>query len=188
MDKNNKNDLLNNENPSEGFGQTGYASGDPGQAGYGQTGYASGDPNQGGYGYGQTDYGYGDYGQYAPQGSMPYNPYTQEIPPEIRKWNWGAFMFTLMWGIGNHAYLTFLMFVPCLNFVWPFICGGFGNRWAWRSGEFKDVETFLAVQKTWNRAGFVSFIIAIAFTVLMILALALGLFNFIRAYQYYGWF
>ena len=88
------------------------------------------------------------------------------IPPEIKKWNWGAFCFNIFWGIGNHAYLTLLCLVPFLNIVWIFVCGASGNKWAWQSGEFKSVEEFLAVQKTWNRAGLVSFIIGLAIFVL----------------------
>jgi hypothetical protein len=103
----------------------------------------------------------------------PVNPY-MVIPPEIRKWNWGAFMFNMFWGIGNKSYLALLCLIPCFGwFVWPFVCGALGNQWAWKSGEFKDVEQFMAVQRTWNRAGFVSFIVMLAGIVLYILMVAI---------------
>lgn len=41
-----------------------------------------------------------------------------------------------------------------------------GNEWAWQKGDYQDVETFKAVQATWNRAGIVQFIISIAIFVL----------------------
>lgn len=41
-----------------------------------------------------------------------------------------------------------------------------GNEWAWQKGDYQDVETFKAVQATWNRAGLFNFIIAIAIFVL----------------------
>ncbi|MDR2157133.1 MAG: hypothetical protein LBO81_05080 [Clostridiales Family XIII bacterium] len=164
--------------PNAGYAQnTGYP---PAGGGYANAGYApSGDGYaQGGYapageGYAQGGYGPNDGGQYVPPGQYPYNPYVAEVPPEIKKWNWGAFMYSFMWGIGNHAYLALICLIPCFGtFVWPFVCGAIGNQWAWKSGEFKDVETFLAVQKTWSRAGIVGFIIVVGFTLLYIILIA----------------
>lgn len=80
---------------------------------------------------------------------------------EIKGWNWGAFAYNWMWGIGNKTYLPLLCLIPVFNLVWMFVCGAKGNEWAWRDGDYKDVETFKAVQRTWNRAGFVQFIVAI---------------------------
>jgi hypothetical protein len=95
-------------------------------------------------------------------------------PPEIKKWNWGAFSFNMIWGIGNHAYLTLLCLVPFLNIIWIFVCGANGNRWAWESGKFKNVEEFLAVQKTWNRAGLFVFILQIVLIIPLILIMLAG--------------
>lgn len=93
------------------------------------------------------------------------------VPAEIKKWNWGAFFFNIMWGIGNYSYLPLLCLIPIFNIVWIFICGAKGNEWAWKSGKFDNVEDFLATQATWNRAGFVAFIVGIIFFVLYILVL-----------------
>jgi len=122
------------------------------------------DPNAQNQQYPQYQQGY--QGQPGPGGQnyVPPNQY-EELPEGVRGWNWGAFMFTFFWGIGNRAYLSFLALVPILNIVWPFICGGLGNKWAWQSGYFKDVETFRMVQSTWNRAGLLSFIICVAMVV-----------------------
>ena len=73
---------------------------------------------------------------------------------------------TFFGGIGNKTYLPLLCLIPVFNFVWIFVCGFKGNEWAWQKGDYKDVETFKAVQATWNRAGIVQFIIAIAIMVL----------------------
>lgn len=83
------------------------------------------------------------------------------VPSEVKKWNWGAFTFNIFWGIGNKTYLPLLCFIPYFNLIWIFVCGFKGNEWAWKSGKFNNVEDFLAVQETWNRAGFVSFIITL---------------------------
>lgn len=85
-----------------------------------------------------------------------------DVPEEIKKWNWGAFMFSYLWGIGNHATLTLLCLIPVFQWVWWFVCGAKGNEWAWKSGKFKDLETFKAVQETWNNAGKAAFAAALA--------------------------
>ncbi|MFT9470076.1 ribonuclease G [Leuconostoc pseudomesenteroides] len=88
------------------------------------------------------------------------------VPAEVKGWNWGAFMYNIFWGIGNKTYLPLLCLIPVFNFVWIFVCGFKGNEWAWQKGDYQDVETFKAVQATWNRAGIVQFIIAIVIMVL----------------------
>ena len=115
---------------------------------------------------------------YPPQYSAPpmQNQYG-EVPAAIKKWNWGAFAFNIWWGIGNHAYLTLLMLVPCISFIWMFVCGAMGNQWAWKSGEFKDVEQFMAVQRTWNKAGLLFFIV----TVVSLVILFISIFAFLDA-------
>jgi len=37
------------------------------------------------------------------------------VPPEIKGWNWGAFLLNWIWGIGNSTYIALLMFVPLVN-------------------------------------------------------------------------
>jgi len=88
------------------------------------------------------------------------------VPQEIKGWNWGAFMYNFIWGIGNKTYLPLLCLIPLFNIVWMFVCGFKGNEWAWQKGEYTDTKTFLAVQKTWNRAGLANFIILIVFFIL----------------------
>ncbi|OTP26473.1 hypothetical protein A5802_000184 [Enterococcus mundtii] len=90
----------------------------------------------------------------------------QEVPQEIKKWNWGAFSLNIIWGIGNKTYLPLLCLIPLFNLVWVFICGFKGNEWAWRDGNYTDVETFKQVQKTWSRAGIAMFIIQIVIILL----------------------
>ncbi|MBY7147288.1 ribonuclease G, partial [Levilactobacillus brevis] len=63
-------------------------------------------------------------------------------------------------------YLPLLTIIPIFNIVWIFIVDFKGNEWAWQKGDYQDVETFKAVQATWNRAGLFNFIIAIAIFVL----------------------
>ena len=92
-----------------------------------------------------------------------------DVPPEIKKWNWGAFMFNIWWGIGNKSYLALLCLIPLANIVMPFVCGALGNEWAWKNGNYTSVDEFKKVQETWNRAGFVSFIVCLVFIVMYII-------------------
>lgn len=90
----------------------------------------------------------------------------QEVPYSIKKWNWGAFMYNIFWGIGNKTYLPLLCLVPLLNIVWIFVCGVKGNEWAWKNGDYSSPEEFLKVQATWSRAGLAAFIIVVVVVVL----------------------
>lgn len=105
------------------------------------------------------------------------------VPQEIKGWNWGALMFNILWGIGNKTYLPLLCLIPIFNLVWIFVCGFKGNTWAWQKGDYQDVETFLAVQKTWNRAGIVYFIISIALLFLYIFFIGTMLTFFINGFN-----
>lgn len=86
------------------------------------------------------------------------------VPHEINKWNWGAFMFNWMWGVGNKTYLPLLSLIPVFGFFWNFVVGFKGNAWAWEEGnyELKDLDTFKKIQATWNLAGLVNFIVSLA--------------------------
>lgn len=96
---------------------------------------------------------------------------SKTVPEEVKGWNWGAFICNIWWGIGNKTYLPLLCLIPLFNIFWVFVVGFKGNEWAWQKGDYQDVETFKAVQATWNRAGFVQFIIVIAFFALYFLLL-----------------
>nr|WP_057788263.1 hypothetical protein [Weissella minor] len=80
-------------------------------------------------------------------------------------------MYHIFWGIGNNSYLPLLCFIPIFNIIWIFVCGAKGNEWAWKKGDYKDVETFIAVQKTWNRAGIAQFIFLVISLILYFLFL-----------------
>ncbi|MCM0598428.1 ribonuclease G [Periweissella fabalis] len=78
-------------------------------------------------------------------------------------------MFNFYWGLGNKSYLPLLCLITVFNIIWAFVCGIKGNEWAWTNGAYQDVETFQAVQKTWNRAGLFAFIMAAIGIILVIL-------------------
>jgi Cytochrome oxidase complex assembly protein 1 len=85
------------------------------------------------------------------------------IPPELDRWNWGAFFLNWIWGIGNNSYIALLMFVPGVNFVMLFMLGFKGSKWAWRNKRWQDIEHFKRVQRKWAIAGVIAAIVMIGF-------------------------
>jgi hypothetical protein len=71
------------------------------------------------------------------------------VPPEVRGWNWGAFLLTWIWGIGNGTYIALLAFVPLVNLAMPFVLGAMGTSWAWRNKRWESIDQFKRVQRSW---------------------------------------
>jgi hypothetical protein len=99
------------------------------------------------------------------------------VPPEVSgKFNWGAFLLSWIWGLGNKTYIALIALA--LSFI-PFIGGlaGFafciwlgikGNELAWQNKQFPSVEAFHENQKKWAIAGI------IVFAVLFLLGITFG--------------
>ena len=94
------------------------------------------------------------------------------VPPEIQKWNWGAFFLSWIWGIGNQVWISFLTWVPFVGWIMPFVLGAKGSEWAWRNKEWKSVEHFQEVQRKWAKWGLIIFVISLAF-ILFVLVISL---------------
>ena len=86
------------------------------------------------------------------------------VPEEIiKKFNWGAFLLTWIWGLGNKTYLPLIIipvsFVPFLgsiiNFGLSIWFGMKGNEWAWRNKRFISEEDFHSYQKLWTTIGII---------------------------------
>jgi hypothetical protein len=86
-----------------------------------------------------------------------------EIPAEIDRWNWGAFLLTWIWGIGNGVLISLLVFVPFFGIlIMPFVLGAKGSAWAWRNRRWDSVEHFKRVQRLWAIWGAIVWIALIA--------------------------
>lgn len=110
-----------------------------------------------------------------PQGqNTAYTNVQPQTPPELKKWNWGSFMFNIWWGIGHKVYLPLLCLIPLFGVVWVFFCGAKGNQWAWETGQYSTPAECLSHQSSWNRAGFVYFFVAIALAVLYFIIFAIA--------------
>jgi hypothetical protein len=77
------------------------------------------------------------------------------VPPEIRRWNWGAFFLTWIWGIGNRVYVSLLSLIPLVGWVMAFVLGAKGSEWAWQNRTWPSVQRFRTVQRRWTVAGLI---------------------------------
>lgn len=82
-------------------------------------------------------------------------PNSSNFPPELKGWNWGAFFFNWIWGLSNGVYLGLLCLIPYFNFIWAFVMGANGNKWAWEKKKWESVAHFKMVQRKWAIAGFI---------------------------------
>ncbi len=102
-------------------------------------------------GYNQPPPGYDQYGQqvgYTPYGVVNTSGQGEAavVPPEIQGWNWGAFLLTWIWGIGNNVMIALLaLIIP----FWGIYLGLKGNELAWRNKQWESVEHFKQVQRRW---------------------------------------
>lgn len=78
-----------------------------------------------------------------------------QVPDAIKGWNWGAFLLSFFWSIGNNTWIGLLALVPYLGLIMVFVLGAKGNEWAWRNKRWDSVEHFKQVQKKWARWGFI---------------------------------
>jgi len=104
------------------------------------------------------------------------------IPPEIDRWNWGAFLLNWIWGIGNNTFIALLALIPLVGFVMMFVLGAKGSRWAWRNGRWDSVEHFKRVQRLWAIWGAVVWIASVVLCV----GIFVGVFSILKhseAYQ-----
>lgn len=94
------------------------------------------------------------------------------VPPELKRWNWGAFFLTWIWGLGNRVYLSLLWFIPIIGwFLVPFLLGAKGSSWAWEHKRWENEHHFQKVQRYWAVAGLILFLlILIGISLLIIIA------------------
>lgn len=92
------------------------------------------------------------------------------VPSSVTdKFNWGAFLLTWIWGLGNKTYITLialalwiLNFVPYCRCIVGIVSLGVaiwfgikGNEWAWRNNQYDSIEEFHNIQKKWAVAGLI---------------------------------
>lgn len=94
---------------------------------------------------------------------------------ELKRFNWGAFWGTWIWGLFNKTPITLLMiplmFTPA-SLTFMIICGIKGNEWAFKNTKALDGESFHKGQKNqaifWNSLmGFLIFILPILLPIII---------------------
>lgn len=96
-------------------------------------------------------------------------------PAEIQRWNWGAFLLTWIWGIGNNTLIALLMFVPFVNLVLPFVLGAKGSAWAWRNKRWESIAAFRSSQRRWALWGLALLVVSILLATALVFALLASL-------------
>lgn len=97
------------------------------------------------------------------------------VPPEIDRWNWGAFGLSWIWGLGNNTLLALLVFVPCVGLAVPIVLGVKGSAWAWQNRRWESIEEFRRVQRGWAIAALAMLGVAVVVIVGTGLAVTLGI-------------
>ena len=87
-----------------------------------------------------------------------------ELPKEYKRFNWGAFLLTWIWGIGNKTYIAFVIFAVSLLNLIPFVgwiaplafciwLGCKGNELSWKNNYWNNLEQFNNTQRKWAMWG-----------------------------------
>jgi len=107
------------------------------------------------------------------------------VPPEIKGWNWGGFLMTWIWGIGNNVWISFIALLGLIPYIgWiislvmRIILGVRGSEWAWQNKKWDSIEHFKKTQRAWLWWGLgliIAYIIfIIALTMLLISFFMIG--------------
>ena len=76
-----------------------------------------------------------------------------DLPAEAAGWNWGAFLLTWIWGLGNRTPIALLALIPLVNFPMMIILGIKGSAWAWQNDTWQGATHFRRTQRNWAIAG-----------------------------------
>jgi hypothetical protein len=93
-----------------------------------------------------------------------------DVEAELRKWNWGAFLLSWIWAIGNRVWIGLLALIPIVGLVMMFVLGIKGNRWAWEKKRWRDIEDFHRTQRKWAIAGLVFLVLTVLLGVVLAIA------------------
>ena len=96
----------------------------------------------------------------------------EDNPSNIKSFNWGAFMFSWIWGVCNGVYWSLLALIPFAGWVVSIILGFRGNRDSWEALK-QDItkEDFVRRQRGWNVAGIIVFALSLSIFILFTIIL-----------------
>ncbi|BAY43253.1 serine/threonine protein kinase [Scytonema sp. HK-05] len=81
------------------------------------------------------------------------NNMTEQIPDEIKGWNWGAFLLPWLWLWTNQVWVGLFCFTPQVGWIATIALGAKGNEWAWKSRRWRSIQHFKEHQRGWAIAG-----------------------------------
>jgi serine/threonine protein kinase len=81
------------------------------------------------------------------------NNLAEQVPEEIKGWNWGAFLIPWLWVFTNKVWGGLFAFIPHIGWIMTIALGAKGNEWAWRSRRWRSIEHFKEHQRGWAIAG-----------------------------------
>lgn len=80
------------------------------------------------------------------------------VPNEIKGWNWGAFLLSWIWAIGNNVWWGLLALIPSAGLIMSIVLGIKGSEWAWQNKRWDSVHHFKKTQSTWAKWGIILFV------------------------------
>ncbi len=116
------------------------------------------------------------------------------LSKELKKFNWGAFCFTWIWGIKNNVPvamlgIVFLLAVLAkpiigimLSILFSYWLGKKGNELAWASGKYTNIKKFQVTQQKWSALGLIAIWVLLF---IIVLALICSIPFFIDAWHFY---
>ncbi len=91
---------------------------------------------------------------------------TQTLPNEARYWNWGAFVFGWIWGLGNGVNSALFSLIPIVGFFVRIYLGLKGSELAWQTGKWPTVAAFAKTQRYWAIAAGIFLAVAVLIAIL----------------------
>jgi hypothetical protein len=76
-----------------------------------------------------------------------------ELPPGVKGWSWGAFLWNWLWSIFNKTWIGLLAILPYVGFIVAIYLGVKGRELAWRNKRWESLEHFNRVQRSWSKWG-----------------------------------
>jgi hypothetical protein len=77
-----------------------------------------------------------------------------DVPAEVDRWNWGAFLLNTIWALGHRLWWQALLsIVPVFGIIMTLVLALKGGRWAWEKGTYASVEEYKAKERRWTIAG-----------------------------------
>ncbi len=106
------------------------------------------------------------------------------LPQELEGWNWGGFLLTWVWGIGNNVWIALVALapVPIVGLAVGILLGLKGNEWAWQNKKWASVEHFHKTQRIWLYLGIAALLapFVLLLGLLLIAVGVLGYFGYIK--------